>query len=158
MAISGTYADGDAISFNDCIVEVDLTPSSSSWANIDSWATNITVSGGDTPSTDSYTFTHTGAITFVGNRAPYDVTIECVYTEGTTDPFTAINAAYNTSPGVLFDVRWVPAGTATTNQRYATSGGRLMHVSQPQGAADGSNAIIFDFMVKCSSITQEANT
>jgi hypothetical protein len=158
MAISGTYADGDAVSFNDCIVEVDLTPAASSWANIDSWATNVQVSGGAVPSTDSYTFTHTGAITFVGNRAPYEVTIECVYTETATDPFTEINAAFNASPGVLFDARWVPGGTATTNQRYATSGGRLMMVSQPQGAADGSNAIVFEFMIKCAGITQEANT
>jgi hypothetical protein len=38
MPISGSYSAGDAISFKDCFVEVDILYNAS-WADIDSWAT-----------------------------------------------------------------------------------------------------------------------
>ncbi len=151
MAISGTYSDGDAINFNDCEVEVDLTPSSSSFANIDSWAASIEVDPKTVQTTESYTFTHTGPIVFTGNPDPRNVTVTCVYTEGATDPFKNIN---DHTIGADFDVRFAPKGGATGDYQFTTSGGKLISVGSPQGAADGSTATTFTFVVRCSSISQ----
>ena len=149
MAISGTYADGDAININDCEVEVDLTPASSSYANIDSWATEIAVTDESVESTEVYPFTHTGAIVFTGNPNPVEVTTTVVYTEDTTDPYQNIK---NQTLGALTDVRWSPNGGASGDLQFTTSGGRLISRGLPQGAGDGSTATQFPFMVKASSV------
>ena len=150
MAISGTYSDGDAINMADCEVEVDLTPASSSYANIDSWASEIAVGNEEVNSTETYTFTHTGPIIFTGNPSPIEVTVTCVYTEGTTDPYYNIK---NQALGALTDVRWGPAGAGSGGNAFSTSGGRLIRRGLPQGAADGSTATVFPFMVRCSSVS-----
>ena len=150
MAISGTYSDGDAIQMNDCEVEVDLTPSSSSFANIDSWASEITVSDEEVGTSETYTFTHTGPIIFAGNLGPVTVDVTYVYTEGTTDPYYNIK---NHSIGTAFDVRWGPAGAGSGGNAFTTSGGLLVRRSLPQGAADGSTATVCSFGVRCSSVS-----
>lgn len=149
MAISGTYTDGDAISIKDCEVEVDLTPATSAFANIDSWASDITVGEETVPTTETYTFTHTGAIVFAGNQSPIDVTVTSVFTQGTTDPYQNIK---NQTLGAATDVRWSPNGGASGDLQFTTSGGKLVSRGLPQGAADGSTATVFPFTVRCSSV------
>lgn len=149
MAITGTYSDGDAINFNDCEVEVDLTPSSSAYANIDSWTSEIAVTDEEVDTTETYTFTHTGAIIFTGNVKPQDVTCTVVYTEDTTDPYQNIKGH---TMGAAMDARWSPKGGSTGNLQFTTSGGKLVRRGYPQGAADGSTATTFPFTVRASSI------
>lgn len=149
MAISGTYADGDAIQMNNCEVEVDLTPASSSYANIDSWATEIAVTDEQVNTTEAYTFTHTGPIVFAGNPQPVNVTVTCVYTEDTTDPYQNIKGH---SIGTAMDIRWSPAGGASGDLQFTTSGGLLIRRGFPQGNAEGGSAVVFPFEVRCSSV------
>lgn len=150
MAISGTYSDGDAIQGNDCEVEIDLTPASSAFANIDSWSTTVVPNEKTAPSTDAYTFTHSGAISFYGNPAPRTVDITVVYTEGTTDPYVNL---VNVAIGTAVDVRWSIAGGASGDYQNTTSGGKLDSFTPPQPAADGSTAMTFSFRIKAPSIT-----
>lgn len=150
MAISGTYSDGDAIQMNNCEVEVDLTPASSSFANVDSWATEITATDEQVNTSEAYTFTHTGPIVFAGNPQPVTVTTTCVYTEGTTDPYHNIK---NASLGGLMDVRWGPAGVGSGGKAFTTSGGLLVRRSLPQGNAEGTNPVVFSWDVRCSSVS-----
>lgn len=153
MAISGTFTSGDEVTFKDCKVEVDLTPSSSSFAGIDSWATEVAVSGGDTPITQVYPFT-SDVIVLPGNRTPYTVTVTVLYTEGSTDPFKNINDHYNNGPGDAFDVQWSPLGSGEGGYLFTTSGGKLTNVTLPQGSGDAATPTTFQFTVQCSSITQ----
>lgn len=157
MAISGTYAANDAVSFKDCLVEVDLTPSSSSYADIDSWATEVTVSGEDVPTTEVYPF-EGSAIVFAGNKSPVEVQVTAVYTEGSTDPFQNIRDAFEASDGPDFDVRFTPAGSASGNFRFTTSGGKLTACPPPQGAGDAASAQIFTFVVRADSLARDAIT
>lgn len=150
MAISGTYADGDAIQINDCEVEVDLTPASSSYANIDSWASEIVVGDEQVATTETYTFTHTGPIIFAGNAQPIPVDVTYVYTEGTTDPYYNIKQQ---TLGSNMDVRWGPAGAGSGGNAFTTSGGVFIRRSLPQGAADGSTAVTVSFGLVCSSVS-----
>jgi hypothetical protein len=150
MAISGTYSDGDAIQMNNCEVEVDLTPASSSFANIDSWATEVVATDEQVNTAYAYTFTHTGPIVFAGNPQPVTVTVTCVYTEGTTDPYHNIK---NKSLGSLVDTRWGPAGAGSGGKAFTTSGGVLKRRTLPQGNAEGTNPVVFSFDVECSSVS-----
>jgi hypothetical protein len=155
MAISGTYSANDAVSFKDCLVEVDLTPGSSSYADIDSWATEVSVSGEDVPTTEVYPF-EGSAIVFAGNKSPVEVQVTAVYTEGSTDPFKNIRDYFEANDGPDFDVRFAPAGSSDGNYMFTTSGGKLIACPPPQGAGDAASAQVFTFVVRADSLARTA--
>ena len=154
MAITGTYTADDAISFKDAMVEVDLT-SGGTFVPIDSWATEVSVSGEDVPTTQVYPFAGS-SIVFAGSKTPVVVTITAVYTEGSDDPFKNIRDRFEASSGPVMNVRFVPAGSASTNYRYTTSGGKLTACPPPQGAGDASSAQTFAFVVTADSLGRDA--
>lgn len=152
MAISGTYTAGDAISFKDCFVEVDTDGDGSGWADIDSWATEIQVSGEDVPTTEVYPF-EGSAIVFAGVPSPAVVQCTIVYTEGTGDPFHNIRTRFESEPGGDFDIRFAPAGSDSGNKIFTTSGGKITACPLPQGAGDASSATVLTFTVTADSIS-----
>ena len=154
MAISGTYAAGDAISFKDCLVEVDLTDSGS-WANIASWATEVQVSGEDVPTTETYPFSGS-AIVFAGSKSPVELRVTIVYTEGSTDPFDNIRDRFEANDGPAMEVRFAPAGSATGNKRFTTAGGKLTACPPPQGSGDASSATVCTFVIRADSLSSDA--
>lgn len=156
MPISGTYTSGDAISFKDCLVEVDPLDTGV-WADIDSWATEVAVSGEDVPTTQTYPFEGT-AIVFAGNRSPVTVSVTAVYTEGSTDPFQIIRDRFEAVDGAPFEVRFTPAGSASGNFRFTTAGGKLTACPPPVGSGDASSATVFTFVVVADSLTRGAIT
>jgi hypothetical protein len=156
MAISGTYAAGDAISFKDCLVEVDITDVGT-WADIDSWATEVAVSGEDVPTTEVYPF-EGASIVFAGVKSPVEVQVTAVYTEGSTDPFQNIRDRFEAVDGPAFEVRFTPAGSASGNFRFTTAGGKLTACPPPQGSGDASSATVFTFVVRADSLTRDTIT
>lgn len=153
MAISGTYAAGDAISFKDCLVEVDITDAGS-WADIDSWATEVTVSGEDVPTTQTYPF-EGSAIVFAGSKSPVTVSVTIVYTEGSTDPFFNIRTRFEAVDGAPFEVRFAPGGSVTGGLRFTTAGGKLTAAPPPVGAGDASSATVSTFVVQADSLSMD---
>lgn len=156
MAISGTYAANDAIEFKDAMVEVDLT-AGGTFIPIDSWATDVAVSGEDVPSTETYPFAGS-AIVFTGTKSPVEVDITCVYTEGSTDPFQNIRDRFEAASGPVINVRFCPAGSASGNFRFTTSGGKLMSCPPPVGSGDANSATLFTFKVRADSLARDAIT
>jgi len=156
MAISSTYQAGDAISFGDCVVEVELTGADSAWARVDSWATEVSVNPGTVPFQDTYPFTG-NAITFAGSRGSDEVTVTVVYTEGSTDPFSNIFDRFAASSGPTFGVRWVPAGSASGNYRYEITAGKLVGCTLPQGGGDSATATVFTFTTR-GAVARDAIT
>jgi hypothetical protein len=154
MAISGTYDTNDAVSFKDCMVEVDLT-AGGSFVPIDSWATEVSVSGEDVPTAEAYPFAGS-PIVFAGNKSPVEVTITVIYTEGSLDPFKNIRDRFEAADGPIIEVRFVPAGSASGNYRFTTSGGKLIACPPPQGAGDAASAQVFTFVVRADSLGRDA--
>lgn len=155
MAISGTMSAGDQISGQALDISVDQTPSSSNFIQIESWATAVNVSGGDTPVSNFNTFDV--ALVYTGEQNPYTVVVTCVYTEAAaTNPFPEIYDDYVASPGLDYDVRWHPAGNSSGNFQYTTSGGKLVNVSHPNWDATSAQPSIFQFTIACSSIARAA--
>ena len=152
MAISGTRAADGAVTFKDAIVSIDQTPASSSFIAVSTWGTNITVSGGDTPVNTMKTYA--GApIVLPGEINNYRVELELVYTETATDPFKEIYDDYAASPGLAYDLRWVPSGGGSGSMQFTTSGGRLVQCSIPTESAEAGGPAIFTITIECSSIT-----
>jgi hypothetical protein len=156
MAITGTYSAGDAISFGDCVVEVDLVDDAT-WARIDSWATEISVTGEDIPRTETYPFTGS-AIVFVGVKSPVEVSCTMVYTEGSTDPYQNLRDRFEGGNDLPCEIRWVPRGSASGYHRYTTSGGKLTACPPPQGAGDASSANVATFVITADSLGRDAIT
>ena len=154
MAISGTYAANDAVSFKDCMVEVDLT-AGGTFVPIDSWATAVSVSGEDVPTAEAYPFAGS-PIVFAGSKSPVELQTTSVYTEGSTDPFQNIRDRFEAADGPNMDVRFVPAGSASGNFRFTTSGGKLLACPPPQGAGDAASAQTFTFIVRADSLGRDA--
>ena len=151
MAITGAMVAADAVPFNNADILIDQTPSSSSFLAVESWATSISVSGGDTPVSNFNTFTV--PLVFIGNINPFTVTVEMAYTEAAiTNPFKEIYDDYIASPGLLYDVKWHPEGAAAGNYIFTTSGGRLISCSLPQGSSTGTSPSLFTITIQCSSI------
>jgi hypothetical protein len=154
MAISGTYAAGDAISFKDCLVEVDLTDNGT-WARIDSCATEIQVSGEDVPTTETYPFAGS-AIVFAGSKSPVEVRCTIVYTEGSTDPFDNIRDRFEANDAPAMEIRFAPAGSAAGNKRFSTAGGKLIAAPPPTGSGDASSATVCTFVIRADSLSSDA--
>ena len=154
MAISGTFAAGDAVSFADAMVEVDLT-AGGTFVPVDSSATQVDVSGEDVPTTETYPFSGS-AVVFVGTKSPVELTITALYTEGSTDPFVNIRDRFEAGNGPVMEVRFVPAGSASGNYRFTTSGGKLTACPPATGAGDASSATVFTFTVRANSLGRDA--
>lgn len=156
MPISGTFDAGEEKTFNDVKIELDQIGTGITFVNITTWATNVTVSGGDTPTTDFKTYTT--PVVFTGERNPWQVDVECVYTEGTTDPFIEIYDDYVAAPGLAQNLRWSPSGGASGQVNYTTTGGKLVAVSIPTQSANDSGAVVFSFSIRCAGITRSTAT
>jgi hypothetical protein len=149
MAITGTFAQGDEVSFNDCVVEVD-TAGGTSWVEINSWATTATITTGRVPITETYPFTSDVVIT-VGNKPMDSITVECLYTEDSTDPFENIYDVWEAGPGASFSVRVTPAGSGG-GQVFTLSAGKLVSCTPPSAQGDGVSPSVFTFEVVGSSV------
>jgi hypothetical protein len=149
-AISSAYADGDAVNFSGCEVEVDLTPAASAYANIDSWSTDVTCDPRTVPTTEINTFTHPSAIVFTGKPAPMNVTVTIVFTQDSTDPFVNL---FNVTQGAAMDLRWGPAGAGSGGLAFTTTGGKFTSMGIPSGSADGSTASVVPFVVRAGGVS-----
>lgn len=149
MTISGTFAAGDEVSFNDAEVEVDIT-GSSSYVAIDSWATRVTPTIGRVPVNETYPLTSDVVLT-VGNKPMDGVVVEVLFTEDSTDPFENIYDTWEANPGAPFSVRWTPSGSAG-GQIFTLEGGKLVNVTLPNIQGDGTSPAVFSFEVVGSAI------
>lgn len=161
MAISGTYSEGDEVVFRDCELEVDLTPvSASAFAEVTTWTSEVSVSGGDVPTSRLYLFQATGPVIFEGNRNPYRVVVTSIYTEGANDPFTEIWKKHE-DPATNFasdlramNVRYSPKGGNSGNAQFTTGGGKLVDVTPPQNSAEATDATRFSFTVEAGTLAR----
>lgn len=136
--ISGTYTAGDAVSFGDCYVELDLN-GENDFNAIDSWSTEIATTGGEIPTNQTYPFAGS-AIVFTGVKGPITINCTIVYTEGTADPYYNIRARYESGDNLPCDIRWRPKGSTVTNRLFTSVGGKLTNCPLPNGSGDAGSA------------------
>lgn len=161
MAISGSFAEGEEVVFNDCKVEVDLTPvSSSTYATITSWSTDVAVDGGDVPTSQTFLFQAEGPLILPGNRNAWRVTVSALYTTTSTDPYHNIwlkheDPATNYASDLrAMNVQWTPQNT--TGYKFTTAGGKLVNCSVPMGSAASTEPQIFTFTIEATAINKTA--
>lgn len=151
MPISGTYTSGDAVSFGDCDVDIDLSDTGT-WAAVESWSTEIVTSGGEIPTTQVYPFAGS-AIVFTGVKGPITINCTIVYTEGSTSPYWNIRTRYESGDNLPMEIRWSPKGSASGNLRFTSNGGKLTACPLPNGAGDAASANVATVTITADSVT-----
>ncbi len=140
----------DGITLKDCKVEI--STDGSSYTDISGFANQVTLGGGARMSGEAYTFDGDTAIIGTGKREPIEVTVRCVYTEGTGDPFETVRAVYEA--GSALYVRWSPKGGDSGEAQYTTDEGVVTAFGYPAGEAASGDPVVFEFTVKTAKITK----
>lgn len=153
--ISGDFAAGDEVSFGDCAVWIDLN-AESDFNLIDTWASEVSFTGEDIPTTQTYPF-RGSAIGFTGVTGPATISITIVYTEGTDDAYHNIRTRFESASAPVCDVRWAPKGSASNNKNFTTSGGKLIACPPPTGAGDANTPNQVTFQVYANSVAMSTN-
>lgn len=148
MAITGTRTAGNEQSMDDCYVAVDLTPATSSYADISTWGASVSVSGGE-PANDTFHTFSGSPIGSVGKAGPRRVDVTCVYTNISTDPFVQIYAA---TAGSLMDVKWSKSNTAGERE-LKTVNGKFLHCTIPAKDSNQGGVETFTFSIIANSIS-----
>ena len=74
------------------------------------------------------------------------IAVECLYTEGSTDPFENIYDVWEAGPGADFSVRVTLAGSGGGQVLTATTG-KLVACTPPPAQGDGTSPAVFSFTV-----------
>lgn len=153
MPISGAFANGDELDFEDAVIEIDLTPSAPSWAAAESWLGSVAVTGGEAPSSNYKTFT--ARIVRTAEQNTYVLTFECVYTEALASLFRNMWDTYKANPGAPVDARYSNSGTIG-ELRFTTNGGKLTNCTPPQPNANDSSVLVSQFVIEAGDLTSAA--
>lgn len=144
----------NGISMKDCKLEG--STNGSTWADISGFAASIETDGGDRQTGEDYTFDGDTAIITKGKREPIDLTAKVVYTEGASDPFEAVRAAYEA--GTPYYLRWSPKGGGLSTFQYTTPAGVVTSFPYPGGEAGSADPVMIEFTLKVPYVTKAAVT
>lgn len=134
--------------------KLETSANGTSWTDISSSANSVTVDGGERMTEDLYTFGVDVATLTTGPREPLEVTVRLVYSEGSSDPFETVRAAYEA--GSSFYVRWSPKGGATGEFQYTTDAGVVTSFTYPGGESGSAEAIMCEFVLRTPKVTKSA--
>ena len=144
----------DASNFTDASISVSIN--GNAFVDICGEASSINVSGGDRDVSEFFTACGDTPIVLVGKRKKLSVKLKVAYTEGNADTFAIVKQAYENKK-MIFQLRWIPRGTATGNLRYTTDGTYSFVTSHPypSGEVASAEATQFEVNVETSAITQD---
>lgn len=131
-------------------VEVSYDGSEAVWTDISGFANKLVVSAITRSVGDSYTATGDNAIVKAGKFNPVDITYTVLYTEGGSDPFTDIYAAFLAK--TLTTARWSPGGGAIGDYQFRSDPGPIVECSLPNVDPDEAGAHMFTFKIRVPSV------
>lgn len=140
----------DAISSVDADVVINVNGGGDT--PIEGFSTAVETSGGDRVTGDLYTHEGDTAIITAGKREPIEVTVKYVYTEGASDPFEDVRAAYEA--GQTMVVNWFPKGNASTNFKFASDASYISSFKYPDVDAGSGDPILGEFMIRTPKISK----
>lgn len=139
--------------------QVEIKPAADpGWTDISGYGAAVSDSGGERQLGEAYTFDGDTAIIGKGKRQPRDITVRTLYTEGVSDPYAKVLAAYRN--GTVLQVRWSPFGGDTNEKRYTTNAtySYVTNCPPPAGEAGSGDPIMFEFTVHTSDVDQDTET
>lgn len=132
-------------------MKVEYSLNGSSYTDIGGFAAAVTPDGGERKVGKGFTFTGDTPLLVKGKRESITLKVRSVYTEGGSEIFEIVRAAYEGASD--FWVRYSPQGGVTGDFTY-TAKGIITDAPYPEGEAESEDPIMFEFTIECSSITK----
>jgi hypothetical protein len=145
MAISGALSDANLVKMNNAKIQLDILGTGVTWANIESWANEVTPSRGVIPTSEDPTLDGESHLS-VGTQEASEVKCVILYDEAAGGPATNLY----TLLGGNVDIRWSKTG-ASGDMRYYTDGGKLIACSPPAfSSTENTNAKV-EFTIRTAT-------
>lgn len=141
MAISGTMAAGDMVTFENAEVGIDIGDSGS-YVAVRTWTTDVRVTRGTRPTA---AFSSHGGVREIatGTRPEDTIEIDFFYTEGSTDPFKNLVDVFEGTGSQLCDVQFNKSGATTGDLQFTTTAAKISGISFPPMAANDATPSTF---------------
>lgn len=140
----------DQMSFVDAEIDYQIEGDASP-TPISGFSTAVEVSGYESQVGEAYTGDADTAILAQGKTTPADVLVRVVYTDGATDPFTALWDAKEAKEKVKFI--WYPKGNSAGNPKIETEYGFLTKVTPPVGEFSSPDILLCEASLKTAKLT-----
>jgi len=132
--------------------ELHISPvATPTWTNCSGWASSVSISGGERAVDDVHTMDGDVPIRKAGKRAGLTLTGRFAYTEEADHPFDVLHTQYQT-PGSYLEVQFCPKDA--DGKWYQTGAAILQNVSYPGGEVGPGGAIMCEFVVAVTELTQ----
>jgi len=142
----------NSISWSNCVIELS-DDDGVNWRNISGFANSVSIDGGERAVGEFFTADGDTPIITSGKRGSFEITVKAVYTEDLTyAPYIMGQTAYDNKTNLR--LRWAPKGSTIGNFRFTAAQGPVMKPVLPQGAADSSDAIPIELVIKTLSIVK----
>lgn len=132
--------------------KVEISTNGSSWTDISGVASAVEPGTATRQSGEAYTFDGDTAIITGGKREPVELEVKIVYTEGASDGFEVVRAAFEA--GTALYVRYSPKGGTTGNFMFTSDSGLVVDFNYPTIDAEEAAPILTDFTVKTAKVTK----
>ncbi len=132
--------------------KIESSPDGSAWTDRSGFGLKIDPSGGDRDTGSVKTFDGDKPIQGRGKRNLIMVACEMVYTEGASDFYEIVRAAYEA--GSDFYLRWSPKGGQTGEFVHTTDVGVVKNFKYPAGDASNGNPVVVPFGLETTGITK----
>jgi hypothetical protein len=100
---------------------------------------------------EAYTFDGSYAVLTVGKNEPIEVVVNVLYTESVTEGYSIMLTAFEA--GTLISLKWIPGGSASGADTYATSAGQITAIDLPAIDASSAGPVMCSFTLRCASVT-----
>lgn len=134
--------------------EIEFGSAVDTYTDISGFANELIVDGGDRASGEIYTADGDEALLGFGKRAPLEINVKIVYTEGTGDAYELVRAAYEADGGTPAWIRWSPRGGDATEAQFTSTEGRVIKCSYPGGPVEPGDPQTIEFTVKVAAINK----
>lgn len=132
-------------------MEVEYSTDGTTYTDFSGFASAVEPDGGERKVGKGFTFDGDTPLLVKGKRESIALKVKAVYTEGASEIFEIVRAAYEA--GSDFWLRYSPAGGATGDFQY-TAKGIITSAPYPMGEAESEDPIMLEFEMEASSITK----
>lgn len=131
--------------------KVEISTNGSSYTDISGFAASVTPDGGARKVGKGFTFDGDTPLLVKGKREHIGIKIRVVYTEGGSDPFEVVRAAYEA--GNQFWTRYSPKGGVSGDFQYTITG-FIVTAPYPMAEAESEAPLYFEYDMEASSISK----
>lgn len=93
----------------------------------------------------------TGIVVF-GKQKPFDLVVNIIYTESTSEGYHMLYDAFTNK--TLVSLKWQPSGSGAGADTFSTNAARIYKMQLPAGDASNSDIIICSVTLKCTTVTR----